>query len=166
MAALVVITISLSKWFDFAEIGYILFVVPVITLTLLVRALMSNRPSRFAMLVSYCLVTLFMLKGADWCRMHGRWLLSGGSYREAVLAQAEPEIGDFRHIIWDEWGVAGSGTEAYLVFDPSDTLAERISNSKDGKMNQHVCGVWRTYHLQRQWYSVVFNTNEFWDGCE
>ncbi len=165
LATIVFVPITFVSRFDFAEVGYLLFIAPVVAVVLLIRALLRNRLTRFGTLLSYCVVTLIMVKSTIFWRAHGRWLLFGGEYKRAVLAQPQPLAGDLRHLEWDDWGLAGSGTSAYLVFDPEDTLISRLRESKDGRINQYLCGASAINRLQAKWYSVVFYTNQFWEAC-
>ncbi len=72
-----------------------------------------------------------------------------------------------KQIEWDFWGMAGQDNSSHLVFDPSDSLISKkaYTNAKVTDTMNPACNVWKINRLEKQWYSVVFYTNGYWDGC-
>ncbi len=94
-----------------------------------------------------------------------RWLGASAYYKAQVSAQPEAPDGEFKHIEWDGWGMAGQDTSVFLVFDPGDVLAEAAASGKPGKFVGLPCLVWSVHRLEDHWYSAVFFTNTYWGAC-
>lgn len=95
----------------------------------------------------------------------GRWLLKRGEYTKQVLAQPSSPRRELKHIEWGGWGWAGQDTNVYLVYDPTDKLAEAGKN-KPGKFAGIPCDVPSVRALERDWYLVTFYTNTSWNNCD
>lgn len=57
-------------------------------------------------------------------RSAARWLIWSHDYKAEVLAQPEPPNGELRNIEWDKGGMFAQDWSAFLVFDPTDSLAD------------------------------------------
>ncbi len=158
--------------YDFGVVIYIVFAAPVICVTLLVTAIVvavrKNRLkslSIFLMLAAYCVVSWIILKNSSTIHTRARWFLGSKSYKAEVLAQPRPKNGEFRHLEWDGWGWSGAETNAYLIFDPNDSLSAATKSRSSGKFSDALCGVSRVIRLEDHWYSAVFYTNFAWGQC-
>jgi hypothetical protein len=85
-----------------------------------------------------------------------RWVLLSGAYQAGVLAQPAAANPDFRHVEWDGWGFAGSDTTEFLVFDPTDSLAEEVGAQPPVTARGLPCDVVRIRRLDSQWYAVLW----------
>lgn len=92
-----------------------------------------------------------------------RWLVLSRHYKSAVLSQ--PATNDeLRHIEWDGWGGTPVGDwTAYIVYDPTDFLPAMRKTDTPAKYKGIPCNVISVRRLERNWYSVVLDMNEFWD---
>ena len=63
---------------------------------------------------------------------------------------------------WDGWGFAGSDTKVYLVHDPEDRIRHMRRTKNGVRVEGLPCEIWKVRRLEKQWYSVVFFTNENW----
>lgn len=96
-----------------------------------------------------------------------KWALWSSMYKSKVLAQPAPTNGYLRHIEWDGWGFAGAGnTVMYLVFDPADSLLAAANSKAPGKYSGIPCEVPEVSRIERQWYTVLFYTDEDWEHCD
>lgn len=114
--------------------------------------------------VVYCAVTWLLFQNADAVKDTVRWHLYGQSYQRRVLAEPQP-AGQLKHVEWDGWGFAGSDTTVYLVYDPSNSLAEAARTHAAGKFAGIPCPVPRVSRLASHWYAVEFYTEEGWNSC-
>jgi hypothetical protein len=94
-----------------------------------------------------------------------RWLLWSRRYKTELLAHAYSPSQGLNHIEWDGWGFAGNDTVAYLVFDPTDSLASAAKRGAAGRFDGLPCEVSLVRRLESRWYSVVFYTDADWDHC-
>lgn len=104
-------------------------------------------------------------------RPHVYWLLGSKGYKKAVLASPSTKS-QLLHTDWDGdgWGGMGVGDwMGYVVYDPSDSLPRAGADHLPRKINGVPCEVVAVRRLERRWYSVVTNMNQFWDsrhpGC-
>lgn len=89
-----------------------------------------------------------------------RWLAGANEYKGKVLAQPTSN-GEFRHIEWDEAGLAGvANRTVYLVFDPSDTLWAAVNSRRRDLFKNNPCEVRFTQRLESHWYSVVLDIDQ------
>ena len=93
-----------------------------------------------------------------------KWLVRGGEYKKNVLEQATGPRGEFKHIEWGGWGMAGQETTVFLVYDPGDNLAA-AATGKPGKFEGIPCEVQSVRPLERNWYLATFYTNTDWNNC-
>ena len=95
-----------------------------------------------------------------------RWIVRSRDYKARVLAQPDGGNGELKHVEWDGWGWAGQNTTVYLVFDPTDALAEAARSHQSGKYNGIPCEADLVRRLESHWYTVRFFTNDLWrPGC-
>jgi len=165
VASLLLTTVSLT--FAEADIGAVLcFGIALVSgLLLLVRAVAHQgrqRIATFFALAAYSLVQTILVTNYMLVRDHVRWALISGAYRAKVLAQAAPANQKFRHVEWDGWGFAGADTTVFLVFDPTDSLAEDLRAQPPVKARGLPCDVVRVRRLATQWYAVLFYTETYW----
>ena len=116
----------------------------------------------------FLLVVLFMTYSGipPVVRPHVHWLLWSGQYKRAVLSSPLIEH-QLRHTEWDGdgWGGVPVGDwTGYVVYDPSDSLPTSGKDEPSGKINGVPCDVVAVRRLERNWYSVVTDMNEFWDS--
>jgi hypothetical protein len=88
-----------------------------------------------------------------------------GNTKKQVLEQPAAGNGDFKHIEWDGSGFAGVDNTAYLVFDPSDSLSTTAKNHQPLKPGGRSCDVLDIRRLGKDWYAVLFYTDQTWDYC-
>lgn len=138
-------------------------------LLLLVRALFDKGRQRFRTLSATALSLILqalLLTHYMSVRDHLRWLLFSGTYRAKVSAQPALAEQGLRHVEWDGWGFAGSDTTVFLVFDPTDSLAETVGAPGPVKARGLPCEVARVRRLASQWYAVLFYTDTYWGRGE
>lgn len=164
--------IELSPAFDFLELPYFILLVPLAGLALLLFAITSTARKRRRLalsillaLVAYCGTSWLLWKGSTDLRFKGRWLLNSRTYKAEVMALPAPKSGELQHMEWDGWGMTGSETNVYLVFDPNDSLALATKGKAYSNVPGLPCDVWQIHRLESHWYSVVFFTNADWDDC-
>jgi hypothetical protein len=144
-------------------------IVPIISLTslvLLVVAAFRRRTGKFLSLlitlVAFLGISGALLKDENTLRDHARWLLESHRLKAEVLSEPDSERGELKHMEWDATGFAGvANNTAYLVFDPTDSLAAHPS----GEFTGIPCKVPSVNRLERHWYSVRFYTDEIWGDC-
>jgi hypothetical protein len=105
-------------------------------------------------------------------RPHVLWLIWSHRYKSEVLLESAAGNGEFKHVEWngDGWGDGVSGDwMGYVVYDPSDSLSAATKNNVPTEYKGIPCKVILVRRLERQWYSVVLDMNQFWDkmhpGC-
>jgi len=110
-------------------------------------------------------VSLFLYDHEHPFALHetAKWLVWSPEYKQEVLKR--PSVnGDLKHIEWDGSGFAGAENNVYLVFDPNDSLS-KAKISKTLRFNGRSCDVREVNRLEREWYSVLFYTDQSWDEC-
>jgi hypothetical protein len=70
----------------------------------------------------------------------------------------------------DGWGSGATGDwMGYVVFDPSDSLSMARKKNVPTEYAGIPCKVIVVRRLEKRWYSVVLDMNQFWDkmhpGC-
>jgi hypothetical protein len=110
--------------------------------------------------IAYVLAAMLLKSNYSLVRDHVRWLFLSGGYKAKVLAQPPGE--ELKHAEWDGWGFAGADTTAFLVFDPTDSLAGATEALPPIKARALPCDVVRVRRLDRQWYAVLFYTDTYW----
>jgi hypothetical protein len=134
------------------------------TLSLVVLATIKKgkqRSSTLTVLVVYVLASLLMLTHYSFVRDHVRWLVLSGGYKARVLVQPAPINDAFRHAEWDVWGFLDE-TTAFLVFDPTNSLAAASGAESPVKAHGLPCDVFRVRRLESHWYAVLFYTDTYW----
>ncbi len=96
-----------------------------------------------------------------------RWAFFSHRFKAEVLAQPSDPSGKFKHVEWDGWGGAPVGDwSAYVVFDPRDSLDADLGLHPPRMIRGIPCDVLRVQRLQRYWYSITLQMNQWWEGCE
>jgi hypothetical protein len=98
-------------------------------------------------------------------RPHVYWLLWSRQYKRDVLSSPSASAG-LVHAEWDGdgWGGAPVGDwMGYVVYDPTDSLPITDTNKPPRKIASIPCDVVAVRRLERCWYSVVTDMNQFWD---
>ena len=151
---------------------YLFFVVPIISVVLIVFAVYSaiarkklRSVSILSMLAIFWVLSVPLFKNYLAVRSAARWLIWSDDYKARVVAQPAPANGDLKHLDWDGWGWGGENTEVYLVFDPTDSLAAAAGSHQPGKFNGLPCEVDRVFRLESNWYAAQFYTGTDWDHC-
>jgi hypothetical protein len=139
-----------------------------------VRAVFRKRQHVFMVLAifgAYVVVTAVFFIANGQLRPFLRWSLWSHRYKSEVLA-APATGGEFKHLEWDGdgWGSGPTGDwMGYLVYDPSDSLSRATKNNGAREYTGIPCKVILVRRLEKQWYSVVLDMNQFWDkmhpGC-
>ncbi len=114
---------------------------------------------------AFLLVTAVIVVNQRHIRPHLRWLVWSQRYKSEVLETA-PGNGEFKHVEWDGdgWGDGVTGDwMGYVVFDPSDSLSATTKSGVPADYDGIPCKVILVRRLERQWYSVVLDMNQFWD---
>jgi hypothetical protein len=94
------------------------------------------------------------------------WQLSSREYKHAVLSSAKTSD-ELAHVEWDGdgWGgTPGGDWTAYVVYDPTDSLPLMRSTEPARKIKGVRCDVVAVRRLERGWYTVVTDMNQFWDA--
>jgi hypothetical protein len=162
-ASLVFIILSLT--FASSDLGAVLCfgIVLVSALLLFVFGIAKKGRQRLAALLvmmTYVFAAMLLKSNYSLVRDHVRWLFLSGGYKAQVLAQPPSE--ELKHAEWDGWGFAGADTTAFLVFDPTDSLAGVTEALPPIKARTLPCDVVRVRRLDRQWYAVLFYTDTYW----
>ena len=170
-ATLVTIVICLVDAFlESDALLYLFLVIPIVSLSLLswlLAAAIAREPRScitiVAMLTVYWALSFGFVKNYYTIRNAARWSVWSRRYKADVLAQASSGTEQFKHIDWDGWGFPGAGdTTVYLVFDPTDSLSAAAKSHHPGKFSGLPCTVPLVSRLERQWYAVLFYTDERW----
>ena len=168
-AAVTTVFCFLDALADSDGLGYILIAVAASFSSLallLVAAIAKKRRLCLAVLsilVVFWIISFPFLKNHYVIRNKARWSLGSRRYKAEVLSQPESTNGEFKHIDWDGWGFPGAGdTNAYLVFDPADSLALAAKSHQPGKFYGIPCRVPFVSRLESRWYAVLFYTDERW----
>jgi hypothetical protein len=151
---------------------YGFFVVPIISIFLLVLAVISAIAKKkrrclaiLSMLVIFGVLSVPLIKNYLEVRSSTRWLIWSNDFKAKVAAQPTSANGDLKHIDWDGWGWGGENTEVYLVFDPTDSLSAAAESHQPGKFSGLPCKVDRVFRLEPNWYAAQFYTGTDWDHC-
>ena len=159
------LTVSSS---DLSVILYVVVTVPLVSLVLLGICYKRRGRQRLTALSAFALFVIFtavlFVRFPDTTDA-GRWLVFGKSCKAELLAQPSPAPTLLRHMEWEGWGFAGSDTTVYLVFDPTDTLANAAKTRKSGRFGDLPCEVFRVRQREKEWYTVQFYTDTDWEHC-
>ena len=115
-----------------------------------------------ALVFTFCLVILEIPHG-----LHTRayWLFGSREYKREVLASSRTAA-ELQHAAWqgDGWGGVPVGDwMGYVVYDPSDSLPITSTDRPPMKIAGIPCPVVAVRRLEKNWYSVVTDMNQFWD---
>ena len=83
-------------------------------------------------------------------------------FARQMTVLAQPPSDELKHAEWDGWGFAGADTTAFIVFDPTDSLAGVTEALPPIKARTLPCDVVRVRRLDRHWYAVLFYTDTYW----
>jgi hypothetical protein len=151
---------------------YLFFVVPIISIFLVVLAVVSAIAKKkrrclaiLSMLAIFWLLSVPLFQNYSAVRSSARWLIWSTDFKAKVTAQPIPANGNVKHLDWDGWGWGGENTEVYLVFDPTDSLSAAAKSHQPGKFNGLPCKVVLVLRLERNWYATQFYTGTDWDHC-
>jgi hypothetical protein len=153
-----------------ADIFYLFIGVPVVGFIFLIATLASQtlrqRLAKGLALLLFLAVSLVLLRSAGALRPHLRWLLWSHHWKSEVLAQSNVGRGELRHVEWDGDGSGGvpvGDWTRYVVYDPSDSLPITGTNEPPKRIAGVPCAVVVVRYLEKYWYSVVTDMNQFWD---
>ena len=96
---------------------------------------------------------------------HAYWLFTSTQHKREVLSSRKIQ-GQLRHVEWngDGWGGAPVGDwMGYVVYAPGDSLPHITTSELPRKIVGIPCDVVSIRRLERDWYSVVTDMNQFWD---
>jgi hypothetical protein len=178
-AASVAFFVSIAILVCQADTGFFLelfvvapFLVILTVVSLVYTSIRRGRPKRLQLLSMVAILwavptSLFIydINRPVRIRSSARWLLWSPKYKQEVLAQPTSPNGDLQHVEWDGWGMFGQDTSVFLVFDPTDSLSTPAHRHQSGKFKGIPCGVPLVTRLEKQWYAVLFYTNEYWGAC-
>jgi hypothetical protein len=119
-----------------------------------------QRLAALLVVMTYVFAAVLLKSNYSLVRDHVRWLFLSDGYKTLVLAQ--PPSKELKHAEWDGWGFAGSDTTVFLVFDPTDSLADAAEALPPIRALALPCDVVRVRRLERQWYVVLFYTDTYW----
>lgn len=147
------------------DVLYLFLILPVLALTsisILIYAALS-RNLRLALIVAtFCAVSALVFLYSFQISTFTRWGLWSGHYKKEVLVEPTPVNGDLKHIEWAGWGFAGMDSTVFLVFDPTNSLAEAAQKDQFGKLKGIPCEVDWVRRMDSHWYIVLTDTYS-WD---
>lgn len=178
-SAAVALIASLAAIVFTSDIGTLLYLIGIAILsTLLLGIAIALRRGREQRLTSvaafgaFLIVTVGVLNSQQQIRPHFLWLVWSDRYKSEVLANPAVANGEFKHMEWDGdgWGSGATGDwMGYVVFDPSDSLSAARKKNVPTEYAGIPCKVILVRRLEKQWYSIVLDMNQFWDkmhpGC-
>jgi hypothetical protein len=168
--ALIASLVAIVFTSDIGTLLYLIGVAIVGTLALLLAIALrrggQQRIVSVAAFGAFLIVTVDVVISQYRIRPHLLWLVSSERYKSEVLANAPAANGELKHVEWngDGWGSGATGDwMGYVVFDPSDSLSAATRNSVPTEYKGIPCKVILVRRLEKQWYSVVLDMNQFWD---
>lgn len=152
---------------------YVFLIAPVvcfICFLLLLAVAIRKRPRQFLSvllaLLGFAAISWSLKRNKGTLRPYLRWFLWSNKYKAELMTQPDHTDGELKHSVWDTRGVVPSGsTVTYLVFDPTDSLANAAKSKAAGRFGGIPCEVPNVFRLERQWYAVGFYTDEDWSHC-
>jgi hypothetical protein len=167
VAGSIIWSIKIAHWGDFGVFLILLLVYPITIVILLVLAALHWRQWHYGLpaLLIFLLLSWVIERDGYIVRAEFRWLAGSDTYKSELFAGQPASAGELRHIDWDGWGMAGQDTEAYLVFDPKNSLADAARHKVSGKVSGIPCPVWYVRRLEDHWYYAMFYTNTVWEYC-
>jgi hypothetical protein len=132
-----------------APLLYFLFIAPVscfILLLVLLAAVIRKRPchclSVLLAMVGFVAISWGLGRNEGALRPFFRWLLWSRRYKAELTAGPDPAKGELKHVVWDVSGFVPTGFDImYLVFDPTDSLANAAKLKTQGRFVGIPCGV-------------------------
>ena len=132
-----------------APLLYVPFIAPVVCfacLLLILVAVIRKRPreclSVLLALVGFVAISWSLGRNEGTLRPFFRWLLWSRRYKAEPMAEPDPAKGELKHVVWNTWGFVPSGfTVVYLVFDPTDSLANAARLKTPGRFDGILCEV-------------------------
>jgi len=155
------------------HIFFVVFIVPAACLICLLGLLVAairKRPHQFVSvllaLLGFVAISASLERNEETLRPFVRWFLWSRQYKAEVMGQPDAANGEFKHSVWDRWGFVSTGfTTTYLVFDPTDSLANAAKSTVPVRFSGIPCEVPGVFRLEKQWYAVRFFTSEDWRNC-
>ncbi|MGA2901071.1 MAG: hypothetical protein ABSF40_12650 [Candidatus Acidiferrales bacterium] len=157
--------------FQSESLVYLFFMVPIISVVLIVFAVYSaiarkklRSVSILSMLAIFWVLSVPLFKNYLAVRSAARWLIWSDDYKARVVAQPAPANGDLKHLDWDGWGWGGENTEVYLVFSIRQIRWRRQpeainpASSTDYPAKSIVCFVWRATGTLPSFTQVLIGT--------
>jgi hypothetical protein len=100
----------------------------------LLIAAIRKRPHQFVSvllaLLGFVAISASLERNEATQRPFFRWFLWSREYKAEVMSQPDPANGEFKHSVLDTWGFVPTGfTTTYLVFDPTDSLANAAKST-------------------------------------
>jgi hypothetical protein len=173
ISAAVALIASLAAIMFTSDIGTLLYLIGVATVgtlaLLLAIALRRGRQQRIVSVTvfgAFLIVAVGVVISQQQIRPHLLWLVWSNRYKSEVLANAAVANGELKHAEWDGdgWGSGATGDwTGYVVFDPADSLSAATRNNVPTEYKGIPCKVILVRRLEKQWYSVVLDMNQFWD---
>ena len=173
VAALALAALVYEMWWDKSLLGVLLMAPGALLAgaTLLVLALVAGKRTArrsAALFLAVCALGYGVFRcreAGNYVRFETRWVMHRARLQHEVLTNPGPEPG-LKHVMWDDWGMAGQATLSYLVYDPTDQLKNAGKTGKGRSSAELPHEVWEVWRLEPHWYSVVFYTNEGWTWRE
>jgi hypothetical protein len=179
VSAGVALITSLAAIVFTSDLGTLLYLVGVAacaTLALLLGIAVGRDRQRRIILIAtisaFLTVTAGVVLSQYQIRPHLLWLVWSNRYKSEVLGGSSASNSEFKHAEWDGdgWGSAATGDwMGYVVYDPSDTLLAGAKNNVSTEYKGIPCKVILVRRLEKRWYSIVLDMNQFWDkmhpGC-
>jgi hypothetical protein len=150
----------------FLETGLIAAIIGLIVIAIVFRTMRRQSMAALSMVAVFGSGCWVLFDVAYDVHTTGRWLIQSGKYKAEVLAQPNSTNGELKHVEWDGWGFAGADTVEFLVFDPNDSLVAAARSRAPGKYSGIPCEVPSVRRLEKQWYTVEFYTDTYWDQCK
>ena len=128
------------------------------------RLLLGTFATFLCIVIGVALLTFFDVPQGF--RSHVYWILWSREYKRKVFATPNDSTG-LQHVEWDGdgWGGASVGDwTGYVVYDQSDSLPIVGTKWAPKKIAGVPCAVVAVRRLERRWFSVVTDMNEFWDN--
>jgi hypothetical protein len=166
------ILVALFLYSPNGSLFYFFILAPILCATLL-SLLLAAAVSREVHRAFTVLLTLAGFLAASWLLLKNervlrpelRWLFRSQHYKAELLAQPNMATG-LKHLEWDSWGFVPSGNNTvYLVYDPSDSLRSPHPGTSGPTVSGIPCEMAAIHRLERQWYWVLFYTDEDWGHC-
>ena len=117
-------------------------------------------------LASFVIAVSLIQRDSNGLRIEAKWIRHRDTYEAALSGQMRTDSRLLRHMDWDDWGFAGNENFAFVVRDPTDSLAYAAATGASGTYRGLPCPVFRVIKLEPHYYDVLFFTNSYWNQCE